>query len=157
MMKFLFRFKSNNSSLLSSFNFLSLSITYNVEKTINLAKKLNKKVLFDINDLVFDTKYTEMLPYIKTISPKAKKLYDNGVNLIGRTLKLCGGAITTIEALARELNKYITNVFINRNVASDEMWQLSQKALIDKENKKKSKDIVIGYFSGSISIIQTLN
>ena len=42
-------------------------------------------------------------------------------------------------------------IFINRNVASDKMWQLSQKALIDKENKKKSKDIVIGYFSGSIS------
>ena len=60
-----------------------------------------------------------MLPYIKTISPKAKKLYDNGVNLIGRTLKLCGGAITTIEALARELNKYVTNVFINRNITSD--------------------------------------
>ena len=92
-----------------------------------------------------------MHPYIKAISPKEKKLYDDGVNLIGRTLKLCDGAITTTEALARELNKYITNVFINRNVASDEMWQLSQKALIDKENKTKSKDIVIGYFSGSIS------
>ena len=92
-----------------------------------------------------------MHPYIKAISPKEKKLYNDGVNLIGRTLKLCDGAITTTEALARELNKYVTNDFINRNVASDEMWQLSQKALIDKENKKKSKDIVIGYFSGSIS------
>ena len=131
--------------------FYRCPLTDNVEKAINLAKNLNKKVLFDIDDLVFDTKYTEMHPYIKAMSPKEKKLYDDGVNLIGRTLKLCDGAITTTEALARELNKYITNVFINRNVASDEMWQLSQKALIDKENKKKSKDIVIGYFSGSIS------
>ena len=66
-------------------------MTDNVEKAINLAKNLNKKVLFDIDDLVFDNKYTETLPYIKTISPKEKKLYDDGVNLIGRTLNLCDG------------------------------------------------------------------
>ena len=53
--------------------------------------------------------------------------------------------------MERELIKYVANVFINRNVASDKMWQLSQKALIDKEKKTKSKNIVIGYFSGSIS------
>ena len=99
--------------------FYRCPLTDNVEKAINLAKNLNKKVLFDIDDLVFDTKYTEMLPYIKTISPEEKKLYDDGVNLIGRTLKLCDGAITTTEALARELNKYVTNVFINRNITSD--------------------------------------
>ena len=32
-----------------------------------------------------------MHPYIKAMSPKEKKLYDDGVNLIGRTLKLCDG------------------------------------------------------------------
>ena len=41
---------------------------------------------------------------------------------MGKTLKLCEGAITTIEALAKQLNKYIKNVFINHNVASEEMW-----------------------------------
>ena len=125
--------------------------TKTIEEAINLAKNLNKKVLFDIDDLVFDTKYTEILPYIKTLSLKEKKLYDEGVNLIGKTLKLCEGAITTTEALAKELNKYIKNVFINRNVASEEMWRLSQEALAMKVNETKGEDIIIGYFSGSIS------
>ena len=125
--------------------------TKNVEEAIKLAKNLNKKVLFDIDDLVFDTKYTEALPYIKALSPNEKKLYDKGVNLMGKTLKLCEGAITTTEALAKELNKYIKDVFINHNVASEEMWKLSQNALMMKENATKREDIIIGYFSGSIT------
>lgn len=125
--------------------------TKKVEEAINLAKSLNKKVLFDIDDLVFDTNYTDMHPYIKTLSQKEKKLYDKGVELIAKTLKLCEGAITTNEVLAKELNKYVKNVFVNRNVPSEEMWRLSQNALLMKINKTKSNDIIIGYFSGSIS------
>ncbi len=59
--------------------------------------------------------------------------------------------------MERELIKYVANVFINRNVASDKMWQLSQKDLIDKEKKTKSKKIVIGYLVEAYPIIQTLN
>ena len=125
--------------------------TKNIEEAIKLAKSLNKKVLFDIDELVFDTKYTEILPYIKTLSSKKKKLYNEDVNLIKKTLKLCEGAITTTEALAKELNKYVKDVFINRNVASEEMWKLSQNVLVTKVNKTKGEDIIIGYFSERIS------
>ena len=125
--------------------------TQKVEEAIILAKKLNKKILYDIDDLVFDTKYTNVIPYVKALSPKEKEKYDNGVILMGRTLKLCEGAITTTDALAKELRNYISNVFINRNVASEEMWKQSQNALINNVNKTKDDNIIIGYFSGSIS------
>jgi len=125
--------------------------TDNVNKAIKLAKKLNKKVLFDIDDLVIERKYTDVLPFIKTLSHEQKDLYDNGVYAIGKTLKLCQGAITTTEALARELKNYVPDVFINRNVASEEMWKLSEDALKNKQNKNNTDNIIIGYFSGSIS------
>jgi len=125
--------------------------TKKVGKAIKLAKILNKKVLFDIDDLIIDTKYTETIPYLKTLSPKEKFIYDRGVKRIGKTLKLCEGAITTTEALANELKNYVPKVFINRNVASEEMWKLSKIALINKENSKKNKKVIIGYFSGSIT------
>ena len=125
--------------------------TQKVEEAIILAKKLNKKILYDIDDLVFDTKYTNVIPYVKALSPKEKENYDEGVILMGKTLKLCEGAITTTDALAKELRNYISNVFINRNVASEEMWKLSQNALINKVNQKKNGHIIIGYFSGSIT------
>ena len=125
--------------------------TENVEKAIALAKNLNKKILFDIDDLTIDTKYTEVIPFLKTLNKKKKELYDDGVKRMGRTLKLCQGAITTTEALAKELKYYVSNVFINHNVASEEMWNLSQEAL--KKKTKKNEKIIIGYFSGSISHI----
>ena len=70
---------------------------------------------------------------------------------IGKTLKLCDGAITTTNALAKELKNYISNVFINRNVASEEMWKLSKDALKLKNNQGVNDYIIIGYFSGSIT------
>ena len=126
--------------------------TKRVDEAIKLAKSLNKKVLFDIDDLVIDTKYTDLIPYIHTFSSKKKKKYDNSVMRTGKTLILCDGAITTTETLAKELKNYVPKVFINRNVASEEMWKLSKRALRLKENQTVSNDyIIIGYFSGSIT------
>ena len=123
-----------------------------VGEAIKLAKRLNKKVFFDIDDLVIDTKYTDLIPYIQTLSPSQKELYDDGVIRIKKTLQLCEAAITTTEALAKELKKYIPEVFINRNVASEEMFKLSELAFKKKSKLKKNKnEKIIGYFSGSIT------
>ena len=103
--------------------FIRCHLTQNVEKAIKFAQILNKKVLFDIDDLIFDIKYTNLIPYIKNLSPDKKIQNDNYVNSIGKTLKLCDRAITTTDALAIELKNYVSNIFINRNVASDEMWK----------------------------------
>ena len=131
--------------------FFRCPLTKEVREAIKIAKRFNKKVLFDIDDLVIDTKYTDIMPYIKTLSPKEKAIYDDGVIRMGKTLRLCDGAITTTEDLAKELKKYVRNVFINRNVASEEMWQLSKNILIKKNNIKGNNPIIIGYFSGSMT------
>ena len=68
---------------------------------------------------------------------------------MGKTLKLCDYAITTTPTLANELRKYVKDVFINRNVASEKMTELSIRAIknINKDNSK----VIIGYLSGSIT------
>lgn len=68
-----------------------------------------------------------------------------------KTFQLCDEVITTTEFLAEELKKYIPKVFINHNVASEEMLKLSEYALKEKSKIKKSNKIIIGYFSGSIT------
>lgn len=70
-----------------------------------------------------------------------------------KTLKLCGGVITSTDALAQELKNYVKEVFVNHNVASEEMFKLSLNALDIKSKIKRQDEIVIGYFSGSISHI----
>ena len=112
-----------------TFVFFRCPYTDMIGEFIKLARKLNKKVLFDIDDLVIDTEYTDTIKYLDSMSKEERALYDDGVMRMGKTLKLCDAAITTTERLAEELNKYVPEVFINRNTASEEMYDLSVKAL----------------------------
>lgn len=118
---------------------------------IKLAKSLNKVVIYDIDDLVIDTKYTDQIKFLDTMSPLDREGYDSGVRAMNRVLRLCDAAITTTERMAVELKNYVPTVFINRNTASEEMVYLSEEAY-NKEFQLHNKDIIkIGYFSGSIT------
>jgi len=130
-----------------TFIFFRCPHTPTIEKFIEIAKSLNRKVLFDIDDLVVDTKYTNTIKYISEMTEDEKALYDDGVNRMGKTLKLCEGAITTTERLAHELGKYVPEVYINRNTASERMYELSEAVNINREDD----EVRIGYFSGSIT------
>lgn len=149
----LYYYENLHPHIISNFRIIIFSRcpwTKKVGEAISLAKSLNKVVFFEIDDLVFDTKYTKLIPYIqKNLSPSEKLLYVNGVLNMGKTLKLCEGAITTTKILAKELKNYVQKVFINYNVPNEEMWKLSFEALESK--KEKDDEIIIGYFSGSIT------
>lgn len=128
--------------------------TEEIGKFIRLAKSLNKTVIYDIDDLVIDTKYTDTIKYLDTMSKEERKGYDQGVRDMQRVLKMCDAVITTTERLAAELEKYVPNVYINRNTASERMLELSEVAYEDKQkkiNKLVDKKVKLGYFSGSIT------
>lgn len=129
------------------FVFFRCPHTDTIERFIEQARKLNKTVLFDIDDLVIDTKYTDTIKYIDAMSEAEKAVYDDGVNRMGRTLKLCEAATTTTERLAKELSNYVPEVYINRNTASERMWELSEAV----EKNREDDEVRIGYFSGSIT------
>lgn len=130
------------------FIFFRCPYTETIGEFIKRAKGFNKKVLFDIDDLVIDTKYTDNIPHIKEMGDIERRQYDEGVDAIGRTLTLCDGAITTTEVLAKELRNYVPEVYINRNVASETMIKLSEKSIVNKTGNNVLK---LGYFSGSIT------
>lgn len=138
----------NQVRLYRTFVFFRCPCTEMVEKFIMTAKKLNKTVIFDVDDLVIDTKYPDMIPYLDTMSTEERAAYDAGVNAMKKTLMLSDYAITTTERLANELSNYVQKVFINRNTASEEMVMLSEMVLKEKTNHG---NIRIGYFSGSIT------
>jgi len=133
------------------FIFYRCPYTDTVGEFIQLVRKSNKHVLFDIDDLLIDESYTSTIDYIKVLSQEEQDKYYDGINLMQKTLKLCDGAITTTEAMAEELKKFVPQVYINRNLASDRMLQLSEEAYIEKQNGDEHNTIDIGYFSGSIT------
>ena len=120
-----------------------------LEEIITKARYYNKAVFYDIDDLVMDKKYTSKIEYVKEMSDKDRAVYDDGVERMGKTMKLCDYCITTTSALARELKKYGKEVYVNRNVASEEMVRLSIQA--KEKVTKDDKKVKIGYLSGSIT------
>ena len=124
-------------------------ITDEVKELIEKAHYFNKKVFFDVDDLVIDTKYTGTIKYVQEMSAEERKTYDDGVVRMGETMKLCDFLITTTPALARELKKYGKEVYINKNVANEKMVKLSLEAA--KNVEKEAGAVKIGYLSGSIT------
>ena len=145
-----------------------------IEHFVNLAHQLNKRVLYDIDDLVIDTVYTDQIKYLDTMTPEERAGYDDGVRRMGQTMRLCDGVITTTDELARELRRYMGTVFVNRNVASEEMLALSERAAYERDvlpvlpesqvpqedrhrwevacrRRAERTGFSMGYFSGSIT------
>lgn len=130
------------------FIFYRCPITPTIEEFIKKAKEENKTVFYDIDDLVIDKKYTNTIKYLDSMTKDERALYDDGVERMQKTLKMCDYAITTTERLQKELTNYVEEVYINRNVASERMAEISLEVL---KNKEKHDDIIIGYLSGSIT------
>ena len=126
-----------------------------IGEAIRQAKALNKQVVFDIDDLVIDTSYTDTIPQVQGMSREERALYDEGVQRYGATLRMCQAATTTTTRLQRELSKILMPVYINRNCASEKMVQLSETAWRAAKQAKQGKasedEVILGYFSGSIT------
>lgn len=129
-----------------------------MEKLVSLVKISNKfqiPVLYDIDDLVIDTKYTNQLSYTKNLTLTEKGNYDIGVINYGKMLKICDGAITSTTDLKKELQKYVDFVLLNRNLANEELVSISKHNI--RKFEIESKEFHIGYFSGSISHNENFN
>lgn len=136
--------------LYRTFIFFRCPYREHIKEFIETARKLNKTILFDVDDLVIDTKYTDTVAFLETLPKREREQYDENVMAMGETLKACDAAITTTKRLETELSLFVPQVFINRNVASEQMEDISEKA-IREGNKQDKNDINIGYFSGSIT------
>ena len=127
--------------------------TQQVGEAIRQAKTMNKRVVFDIDDLVVDTSYTDTIPAVQEFSKAERALYDEGVTRYGTTLRMSEAATTTTTRLQAELQKIVPQAYINRNCASEKMVLLSEAAWRKaRENRDpERKGIIIGYFSGTVT------
>jgi len=118
-----------------------------LDKLIVRAKKQNKMVIYDIDDLMFEKKLLENKNEVAKMSNIEKDKYFDGVERGLKMLKLCDYGTTSTEVIAEYMRKYIDNVIVNRNGFSEDLLRISK----DISHSKVMKDgmIVLGYFSGS--------
>jgi glycosyltransferase involved in cell wall biosynthesis len=116
-----------------------------------------KRVLFDVDDLVFNTDYAHLVVATLGLDVTQKGVWDDWFAMIarmGQTLKLCDGAITTNDFLARKIADYTgLPVHVVPNFMNREQLALADKVFVEKERAQFEGNgkVSLGYFSGSPS------
>lgn len=116
-----------------------------------------KRILFDIDDLVFDASYAHLIIDTLDQNRENSEIWDYWFAYIGRmgaALNLCDGAITTNNYLADKIRAFSgLPVSVIPNFINIEQLEISDSLFRSKESSLFSRDdkISLGYFSGSPS------
>ena len=128
-----------------------------INRVVMALRKRGKKVLFDIDDFVFNTDYVHLLVKTLDLDVNNPQVWDDWYaycSRMGATLKLCDGAITTNEFLAAKIRDFSgLPVAVVPNFMNREQLELSERVFAAKQDQPPGADglIHLGYFSGSPS------
>ncbi|MCC2625485.1 MAG: glycosyl transferase group 1 [Burkholderiales bacterium] len=128
-----------------------------INTLITRAKGKGVRVIFDVDDLVFNTDYTQLI--LNTLDqdlnhPGAWDFWFAYIGRIGATLKLCDEAITTNEFLAEQIRLFAgVKTHIIPNFVNEEQLKASQNVYEQKIACSFKRDgfLHLGYFSGTPS------
>lgn len=128
---------------------------------ISLARTRGIPILFEVDDLVFDTRFTHLI--MDTLAqPFDEEHLDFWFAYIarnGETARLCDAGITTNPFLATRLQSFLNKpVYVIPNFANREQLAISGQIFQQKldNNFHRGPDLHIGYFSGTPSHIKDL-
>lgn len=133
-------------------------LTSKLAHFIKQAKALNKTIIFETDDLVYDPVFLRHMDYYHQMNVLEKKLYENGVG--GEILAdpYVEVATTTTSFLAEKLRERGKTVFVVSNKLSEEDLIWAEKALEMTNNKQQTTSqsqtpnrVRIGYLSGTPS------
>ncbi len=142
-------FLSSYADKFSVFVFHRVLFTEQVRAFINKLKSLEKEIIFETDDLVYDPVFLVHMDYFQKMNAFERKLYENGVGgeiLIDPYVKV---ATTTTSFLAEKLREKGKKVFVVPNKLSQEDVRLADAAFQSAE--KQSFVVRIGYLSGTRS------
>lgn len=120
-------------------------------------RKRGKRVLFDTDDLVFDTEYAHLLVKTLDLDINNPQVWDDWfayTSRLGATLKMCDGAVTTNDYLAAQITRFAgVPAAVVPNFINPEQLALSDRVFEAKRalSPLANEHIHLGYFSGSPS------
>ena len=120
-----------------------------LKRLIEQIHGMGKKVLFDLDDLVFD--YRDLRLLKESVQEKNWLYWSGYVGGIRRVAKKVDGFICTNEFLAGKLKRsFRKSVKVIRNSLNKEQVEISEKFVKKKDVRKiANSGFSIGYFSGS--------
>lgn len=152
----------------SVFIFHRVLFTPSVAKLIGRIKGRGKEIIFETDDLVYDSEYLAHMDYYQVMNPLERKLYEHGVGgeiLADPYVKV---ATTTTSYLADKLREKGKQVFVVPNRLSKEDVRIADKLYEEchperiRESRNlhtienipwqtRDDEVTLAYFSGSAS------
>ena len=128
-----------------------------VHRLVAAFQRRGKRVLFDIDDYVFNTDFVHLL--VNTLdldlaNPQVWQDWFAYCSRLGATLRLCDGAITTNQFLADKMADFAqVPTAVVPNFMNPEQIALSARVFEAKQHEPLGADglVHLGYFSGSPS------
>lgn len=131
--------------------------THEVDEIIYKAKGAGVKVIFDVDDLIFDLNQLNVVTNTLNVDFASERDYEfwfGMISRIGFSASKADGFITTNSFLGDRLKeKYQKPYMIIPNSLNQEQLDASSKILSIKKRKKSINPFCIGYFSGTPSHI----
>jgi len=130
---------------------------HRVSRLVMAFRSRRKRVLYDIDDLVFDADHVHLIVNTLDVEVADQASWNHWFSYIGRlgaTLKLCDGGITTNEVLAGRMRDYGGfDVSVVPNFMNPEQLELSSRIWAIKQGQRAGAGGIVhfGYFSGSPS------
>lgn len=128
-----------------------------INHLVTAFRQRRKRVVFDIDDCVFDVNYAHLIVSTLDADPTDPEIWQYWFSYIGRlgaTLKLCDAAIATNTNLAKKIANFANiPVAVVPNFINLEQLELSDQIYEAKKSGTLPWDglIHLGYFSGSPS------
>lgn len=132
-----------------------VSYTQEIDDMIWKARSRGVLVLFDVDDLVFDSRFINLLVDSLDQDITNPQVWDSWfayVTRLGRVLELCSGVIVTNKYLAEKVKAFSNKpVAVVPNFLNREQLDMSDRIFDDKRRSGFARDSVfrIGYFSGT--------
>lgn len=130
---------------------------HRINRLITKFRVQGKRILFDIDDFVFNPAYAHLIMSTLDQDNDNAGLWDYWfayTSRMGETLRLCDGAITTNDYLAHRISEFSgLTVKIVPNFINREQLLFSESLFLNKQASGYARDgrICLGYFSGSPS------
>ncbi|NOG69934.1 glycosyltransferase [Roseicella sp. DB1501] len=125
-------------------------------RLIGAAKSRGRRVLFDVDDLIFDTRFTHLV--LDTLDQNTTDtdldFWFAAMGRIGETMRLCDGVILTNEFLARRATDFCgLPTWVVPNFLNGAQLDISAQIVERKRASGWRRDgrIHLGYFSGTPS------
>lgn len=131
--------------------------SHKISQLITRFKSQKKRVLFDTDDLIFDTRYAHLIMNTLDQDVNKPELWDYWfayLSRMGETLRMCDAAVTTNDFLAGKIKEFSgLPVGVIPNFINKEQLAISESIYAAKKLNQFGRDdrICLGYFSGSPS------